>query len=183
MLLQPKNVDADTYIETDGYQLAKVRYNDDEESYELETPEWKHEERKKSVLEGTRPHTLRTVFSRGVTLNNKLFIFHNLAPKDEQMPKTMVRTPLRVMDFETSQLMKIDYRNDDSSGTQQGEGERNALKQKILPSTQRINYSIASFKNRVYLFGGLNEKRDDQSSNQVLNSMEMYDAMTLKFQP
>ena len=53
--------------------------------------------------------------------------------------------------------MKIDYLNADSSGTQQGEGERAALRQKILPTTQRINYSIASFKNKVYLFGGLNE--------------------------
>jgi hypothetical protein len=63
--------------------MIKIHYNDVNETYQMEKPEWNIEERKKSVLEDTRPHTLRTVFSRAVTLNNKLFIFHNLAPLDE----------------------------------------------------------------------------------------------------
>lgn len=38
----------------------------------------------------------------------------------------------------------------------------------------RINYSITHMNNKVYLYGGLNEE------NEVLSSMEMFDACTCK---
>ena len=41
-------------------------------------------------------------------------------------------------------------------------------------TTARINYSIAHMSNKVYLYGGLSDQ------NEVLESMEMFDAMTYK---
>ncbi len=41
-------------------------------------------------------------------------------------------------------------------------------------TSARINYSIATMENKVYLYGGLNDKND------VLDSMEMFDATTYK---
>lgn len=43
------------------------------------------------------------------------------------------------------------------------------------PTTTRINYSIANFKNKVYLYGGLDE------NNKMLQTMDEFDAMTYKF--
>ena len=37
-----------------------------------------------------------------------------------------------------------------------------------------MNYSVASMGNKVYLYGGINEK------SEVLNSMELFDATTYK---
>ena len=41
-------------------------------------------------------------------------------------------------------------------------------------SQTRINYSIATMQNKVYLYGGLNER------NQVLECMDCFDAATYK---
>ena len=41
--------------------------------------------------------------------------------------------------------------------------------------TARINYSIATMGNKVYIYGGLNEK------NEILSTMEIFDAVTYKF--
>ena len=43
-------------------------------------------------------------------------------------------------------------------------------------TSARINYSIATMSNKVYLYGGLDDK------NQVLDSMEMFDATTYKME-
>lgn len=37
-----------------------------------------------------------------------------------------------------------------------------------------MNYSIATMQNKVYLYGGLNDK------NEILENMEMFDAMQYK---
>ena len=47
-------------------------------------------------------------------------------------------------------------------------GQENKLSQ------TRINYSVASMNNKVYLYGGINEK------SEVLSSMELFDATTYK---
>ena len=41
-------------------------------------------------------------------------------------------------------------------------------------SSARINYSIASFQNKVFLYGGLDE------NSKVLNTMDIFDACTYK---
>lgn len=47
-------------------------------------------------------------------------------------------------------------------------GEANKIK------TVRINYSIAHMDNKVYFYGGLNDK------SEILECMEMFDAATYK---
>ena len=121
----------------------------------------------------TKPHILRSVYSRAVTLHDKLYILHNLEYKDESLPATTTKNPVRIMDFGTMRMHKIDYLNDDSTGTQRGNEEDK--KATILPLTSRINYSIASFKNKTYIYGGLNEKCE------ILATMELYDAAIFKF--
>jgi hypothetical protein len=39
----------------------------------------------------------------------------------------------------------------------------------------RINYSLCAFKNRLFMYGGLNQK------NECLATMESFDAAILKF--
>ena len=63
----------------DGYKMATVHYSNDLEHYELEFNDWKKEDDlKENVLKETKPHSLRSVYSRGVTINDRLYIFHNL---------------------------------------------------------------------------------------------------------
>ena len=83
----------------DGYQMASVKYTNSTEEYNFEFGEWKKEEEKQSVLKETKPHSLRSVFSRSVTINDRLYIFHNLCPKDPTMSKTLIKNPIRIMDF------------------------------------------------------------------------------------
>jgi hypothetical protein len=42
-------------------------------------------------------------------------------------------------------------------------------------SSTRINYSVSNYKNKVYLYGGIDE------SNKMLESMDDFDATTYKF--
>ena len=58
--------------------MAKVKYNYEQDSYSLEMPEWKENEEDTKGLKETKPHTLRSVFSRAATINDKLYVFHNL---------------------------------------------------------------------------------------------------------
>jgi hypothetical protein len=44
------------------------------------------------------------------------------------------------------------------------------------PSTVRVNYSISNWKQKMYLYGGV----DDQ--NKVISTMDEFDATTYKFQ-
>lgn len=127
------------------------------------------------------------MFSRAVTINDRLYIFHNLCTKDPTLPKTLIKHPIRIMDFEKNKLFKVDYINDDSTGNKRGEEKE--VKEPILPMTHRVNYSVCKFKNKVYIYGGMNDvivKSESSSglstsSNQILNSMEVFEAITFKF--
>lgn len=48
---------------------------------------------------------------------------------------------------------------------------------KYAPSVSRINYSLSSWKHKVYLYGGLD------SNNKILESMDEFDASLYKFTP
>ena len=91
------------------------------------------------------------------------------------MSTAMIKTPVRLLDFDTRKLLTVEYLNDDSTGNVRG--EENEKKETILPSTPRINYSICSYKNKVFLYGGLDE------NNQVLSTMDTFDTLTYKFLP
>lgn len=43
------------------------------------------------------------------------------------------------------------------------------------PTECRINYSICTSGNKIFIYGGINEK------NQILGSMEVFDCQTYKF--
>jgi hypothetical protein len=77
------------------------------------------------------------------------------------------------MDFKLKRLEAVEFQNDESTGNKRGEAEEK--KDTFLPLTNRINYSIAHHKTRIFMYGGLNEQ------NQVLNSMETFDACIYKF--
>ena len=78
------------------------------------------------------------------------------------------------MDFEKNKLFIPQYLNDESTGNKRGEEDEK--KDTYLPIDYRINYSLCVFKNRVFVYGGLNQK------NEVLATMESFDAPILKFQ-
>ena len=115
----------------DGYKMAKVRYNYEEDSYSLDLVEWKEKEEEQKGLKQTKPHTLRSVFSRAATINDKLYVFHNLCQRDPSMGKQMIKNPIRVADFQKQTLFNIKYLNDDSTGNKRGEEKE--VKEPILP--------------------------------------------------
>jgi hypothetical protein len=71
------------------------------------------------------------------------------------MSTAMIKTPVRILDFNSKKMHSVEYLNDDSTGNVRG--EENEKKETILPSTVRINYSICSNKNKVFLYGGLDD--------------------------
>ena len=172
MLLQPLNFAEAKDIENDGYQMAKLIYNYDSDTFKFSLQEFEKQE-DQGGLTKTKPHTLRSVWSRACTIMGRLYIMHNLQPKDESLPKTSIKTPIRIMDFNLRRLLAVEFLNDDSTGNKRGEADEK--KDTFLPLTIRINYSVAHHKTKLFMYGGLNEK------NQVLNSMETFDACICKF--
>mmetsp|Transcript_21674 Transcript_21674/g.33372 ORF Transcript_21674/g.33372 Transcript_21674/m.33372 type:complete len:141 (+) Transcript_21674:425-847(+) len=108
-------------------------------------------------------------------MERRLYIFHSLESKDESLPPSVLRRPVRIMDFSMKKMMTVKYMNDDSTGTVRGEEEDK--KATLLPLVHRVNYSLCLHKNKVYIYGGISEK------NEVLNSMEVYECPIYKFQP
>ncbi len=43
------------------------------------------------------------------------------------------------------------------------------------PSSTRVNFSVASYKNKVYFYGGMNLE------NKILDSLDEFDVTTYKF--
>ena len=106
-------------------------------------------------MKETKPHTLRSGVSRSVTVNNRLYVLHQLCAKDTSVPAKTFKHPVRIMDFDQKKLHKVDYLNDDSSGTVNGESS--GKPGVILPQIHRINYSLCRWKNKVFIYGGLSE--------------------------
>ena len=136
--------------------------------------DWAKDEDDKQVIKDTKPYTLRSLHSRAGSIDGRLYILHNVAPRDDNIPRTSVKTPVRIMDFEKNKLFIPQYLNDESTGNKRGEEDEK--KDTYLPIDYRINYSLCVFKNRVFVYGGLNQK------NEVLATMESFDAPILKFQ-
>ena len=86
MLLQPKawrDLNDVSDNAQDGYKMAKIKFDYEKDSYSLDMVDWKEKEEETKGLKETRPHTLRSVFSRAATINDKLYVFHNLCQRDE----------------------------------------------------------------------------------------------------
>ena len=113
----------------DGYKLAEINYKNEEDQFEFEFKDFV--DPKKEVFEKTKQHTLRSVFSKACTINNRLYVMHNLAPKDTSLPKTAIKTPVRIMDFKMKRLFAVEFLNDDSTGNKRGEEKE--VKEPILP--------------------------------------------------
>ena len=67
------------------YQMARVAYNNENNSYTLKLQDWPAET-SKGVMKETKPHTLRSGVSRSVTVNERLYILHYLCTKDSTVP-------------------------------------------------------------------------------------------------
>ena len=57
------------------YQMAKIDYSYNNNSYAFELIDWPEEERR-GVMKETKPHTLRSGVSRSVTVNDRLYVLH-----------------------------------------------------------------------------------------------------------
>ena len=80
--------------------MGEVKYDYESNQYCMGVKEWpKKTEVNNQVIKDTEPYTLKTVVSRSMTLNDRLFIMHNLCPKDESQSQLAMKTPVRVMDF------------------------------------------------------------------------------------
>eukprot|EP00347_Sterkiella_histriomuscorum_P022030 403331930 len=92
------------------------------------------------------PHIERSQYQRSVVINERLYIFSTASKI----------SPVKVFDFNMKRMFPITF-------------------PKFGPSITRINYSIANFKHKVYLYGGL----DDQAK--IIDTMDEFDASTYKF--
>ena len=101
-------------------------------------------------IDANKPHCHRNVHTQSVVLNNRFYVFQNVSPTN---PRSV-----RVVDPDLRRIFEIPLLGSSENGV----------------TTARINYSIAHMSNKVYLYGGLSDQ------NEVLESMEMFDAMTYK---
>jgi hypothetical protein len=97
-----------------------------------------------------KPHIARNVYSRSVAVNNRFYIFENLGPENPNCVK-VVDPCLRVL----CEIKLFAFANENK------------------PVQARINYSIASGKGKVYLYGGVDVER-----NTVVDTMECFDVTT-----
>ena len=74
-----------------------------------------------------------------MTINDRLYIFHNLCSKDTTMSKTSLKHPIRIMDFAQNRLYNVDYLNDDSTGNKRGEEKEVKINLKNLPVNVRFH--------------------------------------------
>jgi hypothetical protein len=66
-------------------------------------------------------------------------------------------SPLKIVDFSINRMFPVSFSDQHK------------------PSCTRINYSVSNYKNKVYFYGGIDEK------NKILDTMDDFDATTYKF--
>ena len=93
-----------------------------------------------------------------MTINGRLYIFSNLSP--ESAARKESSSPVKIIDFALKKAFGVDF---------------SSAKPDNRPQTIRINYSIANYKHKVYLYGGLNWE------SHTLETVEEFDATTYKF--
>ncbi len=95
---------------------------------------------------------------RSVIINGRMYIFSNLS--SEGASRLGGNSIIKIVDLNLRRIFSVDLTK-----------SRNENK----PSSTRVNYSMASFKNKVYLYGGM-----DQDSK-ILDSLDEFDVTTYKF--
>lgn len=108
--------------------------------------------------EAQDPYIQTTSYSKSVLINNRLYVFTNISPESSQRKESQQN--VKILDFSLKKLFDV---------------QLFSAKPENRPSTVRVNYSIALFKFKVYLYGGLDQ------DNKVISSVEEFDATTYKF--
>ena len=104
------------------------------------------------------PYKERTIYAKSLVINNRLYIFANLSP--EAAGRKEGGCVVKIVDFNLKRMFGV---------------EMFMSKPENRPSTVRVNYSIANYKHKVYLYGGLNVE------NEILSTIDDFDATTYKF--
>lgn len=102
--------------------------------------------------------TPRTVNTRAVVINNRWYVLRNLDPASTN--------PIQVIDPILQRIFNLKLiptsKKDDPPNK---------------PTSARINYALAECGNKIFMYGGLNEK------SEVLETMDQFNAMDYKFTP
>lgn len=106
----------------------------------------------------SHPYKERSVYVRSVVINNRLYIFANLSP--EGAARQEGSCVVKIVDFSLRRMFGVDM-------TQSKPENR--------PSAVRLNYSLAHYKHKVFIYGGINQ------ANEVLGTIDDFDATTYKF--
>jgi hypothetical protein len=91
-------------------------------------------------------------------INGRIYIFSNLS--QESAARKESQAAVKIVDLNLKSVFRVDLWQ---------------AKPENRPSTIRVNYSIANYKHKVYLYGGLD------SENKILSTIEEFDATTYKF--
>ena len=82
--------------------MGKITFSKDANDFRLELVDWPEiEEEVKHVIRDTKPYTLRNVHAKSVTINDRLYIIHNLCGKDPDRSTLSFKYPVRIMDFKS----------------------------------------------------------------------------------
>jgi hypothetical protein len=101
---------------------------------------------------------LRSVNFKCIALNNRFYIVENLTPSN--------KLPIKVLDPALRMIVPITLCPNTAA-----DGPPN------MPSSTRFNYAIAECNNKIFMYGGLNEKQE------LLGCCDMFDCCTYKFTP
>jgi len=100
----------------------------------------------------------KTSYLRSVTINNRMYIFSNLSP--EGASRLGGSSIIKIVDLNLCRVFGVDLTKSRTENK---------------PSSTRVNFSLASYKNKVYLYGGMNLE------NKILDSLDEFDVTTYKF--
>lgn len=95
---------------------------------------------------------------RCVALNNRFYVIENLSP--------LTKTPIKIVDPLMQKIIPIAMCPNTAA-----DGPVNE------PTCTRLNYALAECGNKIFMYGGVNEK------NEVLSTTDMFDCCTYKFSP
>lgn len=87
-----------------------------------------------------------------------MYIFSNLSP--EGASRLGGNSIIKIVDFNLQRIFGVDLTKS---------------RPENKPSSTRVNFSVASYKNKVYFYGGMNLE------NKILDSLDEFDVTTYKF--
>jgi len=91
-----------------------------------------------------------------VVINGRLYVFSNLTPEVKQESESCVK----IIDLKLRRVFGVDMTRS---------------KAENRPSSVRVNYSMALFKNKLYFYGGIDQ------DNKILDTIDEFDVTTYKF--